>query len=56
MQSTLASLSLAAVKAGVKEDQGELENLERFGGSDHYGEMDEGHDILCGSMTEFEFK
>ena len=49
-------LSLAAAKAGVKEDQGELEHLERFGVSDHYGEMDEDHDILRGSMTEFEFK
>ena len=29
-------LSLATV-AGVKEDQGELEDLERFGVSDHYG-------------------
>ena len=56
VQSTSDLLSLAAVKAGAKEDQGELENLERFGVSDHYGEMNEDHDILDGCMTEFEFK
>ena len=55
VQSTSALLSLAAAKAGMKEDQGELEDLERFGVSDHYGEMDEDHDILGGCMTEFEF-
>ena len=56
MQSTGALFSLAAAKAGVKEDRGELEDLDRFGVSDHYGEMDEDHDILRGCMTEFEFK
>ena len=56
MQSTGALLSLAAAKAGVKEDRGEVEDLERFGVSDHYGEIDEDHDILDGCMTEFEFK
>ena len=55
MQSIGALLSLAE-KPGVKEDKGELEDLERFGVSDHYGEMDENHDILGGCMTEFEFK
>ena len=56
VQSTSVLLSLAAAKAGVKEDQGKLEDLERFGVSDHYGEIDEDHDILGGCMTEFEFK
>ena len=56
VQSTSALLSLAAVKADVKEDQGEFEDLKRFGVSDHYGEIDEDHDILGGCMTEFEFK
>ena len=36
VKSTSALLSLAATKAGVKKDQGELEDLERFGVSDHY--------------------
>ena len=56
MQSTGAFLSLAAAKAGVKEDRGGLEDLEKFGVSDHHGEMDEDHDILGECMTEFEFK
>ena len=56
VQSTDALLSLTAAKADVKEDRGELEDLEMFGVSDHYGEMDEDHDILRGCMTEFEFK
>ena len=37
-------------------DQEELEDLERFGVSDHYGEMDKDRDILDGCMTKFEFK
>ena len=40
----------------VKEDQGELEDLERFGVSDHYRETDKDRDILRGCMTDFEFK
>ena len=56
VQSTNALLSLAAAKAGVNEDEGELEDLERFGVSDHYGEMDEDHDILGGCIIEFELK
>ena len=56
MQNTSALLSLAAAKAVVKEGQGDLEDLERFGVSDHYGEMDEDHDILGGCMAKFEFK
>ena len=46
VQSTSALLSLTVVKVGVKEDQGELKDLERFGVSDHYGDMDEDYDIL----------
>ena len=56
MQSTGTPLSLAAAKVGVKEDRVELEDLERFSVSDHYGEMNEDHDILGGCMMEFEFK
>ena len=46
----------AAAEAGVKKDRGQLEDLERFGVSDHYGEMDEDHDILGGCIIEFELK
>ena len=56
VQSTSDLLSLAAAKDGVEGDQGELEDLERFGVSDQSGEMDDGHDIVGGCMTEFEFK
>ena len=56
VQSTSVSLSLAASKTGSQEDQEELEDLESFCVSDHYGEMDEDHNILGGCMTEFEFK
>ena len=41
VQSTSALLSLAAAKADVKEDRGELEDLEMFGVVDEYGVMDE---------------
>ena len=38
-------LSLAAGRMGVEENQGELADLERFGGFDEYGEVNEDHEM-----------
>ena len=38
-------LSLATARVGVEENQGELEDLERFGILDEYGAMDEDYEI-----------
>ena len=40
-----ALLSLAAGRMGVEENRGELEDLERFGVLDEYGEVNEDHEF-----------
>ena len=43
-------LSLAAARAGVEENQGKLEDLERFGILDEYGEIDKDMSLTIKGM------
>ena len=45
MRSASALISLAAAEAGVEEDQGEFEDLERSGVADEYGAMIKDHEL-----------